>query len=282
MSKYMFFLSSLIVLLLLALMDFLTGVDFRITEFYLLPVILACWKTDVKFSYFMAVFAAFSAAMVKIVEANLALSILFCWDLSLDVIVFAFVAFLMLKLKAIRENEKRLAKTDYLTGAINPAGFSEILEAEINRSKRFNMPLSIAYIDCDDFSAVNNSLGHKEGNKVLSFVAETIQKNIRKTDFLSRLVDDEFALLLVGTTPENALNVINKLNDLLLYKMKKQNYPITFSIGLASFKVPPESGDIMLKTADMLMYSVKSTTKNAVKHKVFEDKPTLTGAEFEN
>ncbi|MEI7474868.1 MAG: GGDEF domain-containing protein [bacterium] len=256
-------------------MDYITGTKLTITEFYLIPIIFGAWFLNKRPAYFIATLAVIMASTIRFIEANHSMFYYSCWDLILDSINFYLITYLVLRVKLAFDNEKTLSRVDFLTGAINSKGFAEILEIEINRAKRVPSVLSLAYIDCDNFKAVNDKMGHEEGNKVLSIVANTIKNNIRKTDFVARLGGDEFALLLTGASPENSLKVLNKLRDLLLYKMEKAKYPVTFSIGLATFINPPDSTDVMLKVSDILMYQVKSDNKNAIKQEVFHENDSL-------
>jgi PAS domain S-box-containing protein len=118
------------------------------------------------------------------------------------------------KLRAALENEKNLSRLDFLTQIPNRRAFSEILQTEAMRSRRYKRPLSIAYIDLDNFKQVNDQLGHETGDELLRLVAQTIFTNIRGTDTVSRLGGDEFALLLPETAKDPACEVVNKLPEI--------------------------------------------------------------------
>jgi diguanylate cyclase (GGDEF)-like protein len=127
----------------------------------------------------------------------------------------------------------------------------------------------LAYIDLDNFKTVNDTYGHLIGDSLLRLVADTIRNNIRTTDVLARLGGDEFVVLLPETDFEQSEIVINKVQTQLLDEMKKNNWPVTFSIGAVTFLTPPESVDEMIKKADNLMYSAKKNGKNTKKREVW-------------
>lgn len=103
----------------------------------------------------------------------------------------------------------------------------------------------------------------------LQTVAGVIQKNLRAIDLVARLGGDEFVVFLSETGDASAQKIIDKLRKLLSEAMEKNGWPVTFSIGEATFTNPPASPDEMLKRADELMYSVKNSGKNGLKRKVF-------------
>jgi diguanylate cyclase (GGDEF)-like protein len=162
------------------------------------------------------------------------------------------------------EREKDDARLDFLTRIANRRAFYEIASTEAARARRYQRPLTLIYIDLDNFKTVNDTLGHDVGDELLIEVAATLRSNLRTTDTVARLGGDEFALLLPETDQGAALLVINKVQEVLLESMRRRNWPVTFSIGLASFPVPPESVEEMVKQADAIMYSVKLKGKNSI------------------
>jgi diguanylate cyclase (GGDEF)-like protein len=149
---------------------------------------------------------------------------------------------------------------------LNPRVFYALLQMEINRSRRYKNPFTIAYIDLDNFKTVNDEFGHAIGDKVLRFVVDQVKNNLRKTDVVARLGGDEFALLLPETKQESAQVVLSKLHSDILAKMKQQNWPVTLSIGVLTCIDAPITTDEAIKAVDDLMYSVKRGSKNGVKY----------------
>jgi len=167
-------------------------------------------------------------------------------------------------------DEKDLARRDDITGALNSRAFREVLSYESKRSRRSRLPLTVVYIDLDGFKKVNDLLLHSTGDKVLRVVAETMKSTLREMDSVSRLHGDEYALLLPETSAENARVVLDKLRVALKSSMKANGWKITFSIGVVTFKNPPDTPDYLINEADKVMLSVKKTGKNRVSWLVLE------------
>ncbi len=108
------------------------------------------------------------------------------------------VVVILSTLKGVLEREKIFARKDFLTGIANRQAFFEFAGIEINRCRRHEYPLTVAYIDCDNFKAINDYFGHQTGDNLLMSVADILQKIIRATDIVARLGGDEFAVLLPG------------------------------------------------------------------------------------
>ena len=140
-----------------------------------------------------------------------------------------------------------------------------MIQAEVNRR-----PYTLVYIDLDNFKMINDSLGHAAGDMVLKTVVDTIQAQIRSSDFLTRLGGDEFAILLTDIDREHAEIIVQRLQSSLLEKMAMNKWEITFSIGVLTILSMPESVDKLVSLTDSLMYDVKSRGKNAVKYSVFD------------
>jgi diguanylate cyclase (GGDEF)-like protein len=166
--------------------------------------------------------------------------------------------------------EKEVAHRDDITGTLNKRAFVEVLTHESKRSRRLRRPLSVVYVDLDGFKKVNDVLLHSTGDKVLEVVARTMKRTLREMDFVSRLHGDEYALLLSETSYENAHVVVDKLRAALKSEMKAHGWKITFSIGVVTFRNPPNAPDYMIDQADKVMLSVKKTGKNRVSYLVLD------------
>jgi diguanylate cyclase (GGDEF)-like protein len=129
---------------------------------------------------------------------------------------------------------------------------------EIERSRRFGRPLTLAYLDIDHFKEINDRAGHAAGDRVLVGLASVAQASIRSIDTVARIGGDEFVVLMPETGADTALPLIDRLRDACSRAMRVGDRPITCSIGLASFQRPPVSVDQMLAAADELMYEAKA------------------------
>lgn len=157
--------------------------------------------------------------------------------------------------------ERSLSRTDSLTGIANRLGFHRRLEHEMLRHNRAVRPMTLAYIDCDDFKAVNDRWGHDEGDRVLLAVASALRTTLRKTDSCARLGGDEFAVLLPETSEAQASLVLDKLVNILNGAMVAGRWPVGFSVGAVVFTACPTDSSQALDLADRIMYSVKKSGK---------------------
>jgi diguanylate cyclase (GGDEF)-like protein len=169
-----------------------------------------------------------------------------------------------LKLSQVRERE--LSRVDPLTGLWNARYFLELAGRETERCRRFARPITIAYIDLDNFKAVNDSKGHAEGDSLLHEVGGKIKQELRNQDVPARLGGDEFALLLPETSLEESSVALRRLKESLELMMQARNSLVTFSIGAVTFQRPLASVEEMIRAADDLMYGVKKSGKGAIRH----------------
>ena len=260
---------GLLLVIIIGTTDFLVGLDIFDSIFYLIPVILTTWLTD-RLSGFLISFASATAWLIVDVttRASYAHPLIYYCNAALLLGLFLISAHLLSSLKQRALQAENLANTDYLTGAVNRRLFWDVAKTEINRFHRYKHPLTIAYIDIDNFKAFNDTFGHTTGDTLLYSVAENIRNNVRATDVIARLGGDEFALLLPETGYEQAQVFLQRVQKHLLYTMQQKEWPATFSIGAVTFIKPPDSVDEMIEKADCLMYFVKNNGKNLVEHRI--------------
>jgi diguanylate cyclase (GGDEF)-like protein len=129
----------------------------------------------------------------------------------------------------------------------------------------------VAYIDVDDFKAVNDQLGHSAGDRLLRTVAETMMDTLRVSDMVARMGGDEFVLLLPETDYDSSQGALKRIVQNLYLAVPRHNRAVTFSIGAVTFESPPASVDTLLRKADDVMYEVKSSGKNRIEHRVFSE-----------
>ena len=191
------------------------------------------------------------------------------WNALVRLSFFLIITLLLSELKNALEREKDMAQTDYLTGAVNARLFFKLVQMEVDRFCRTKRAFTLVYIDLDNFKTVNDHFGHSKGDDALCTVVSYAKQYLRKIDVIARLGGDEFALLLPETSQEYASIAIIKLQDALLEEMQRNNWPITFSIGVMTCNAAPPNTDVLIKLADDLMYSVKNNSKNAIKYATY-------------
>lgn len=166
---------------------------------------------------------------------------------------------------AAHEELKALAFKDPLTGLLNRRAMERALKREISRSKRYGSPLSVAFIDLDDFKEINDTLGHDTGDELLAHVADTLRKLSRQSDIISRFAGDEFVVILPETAAEEADVLIGRIQQYFRdhpMAVSGTTVPVGFSCGIASPEHKAgEDVSSLLKKADELLYRDKQARK---------------------
>jgi diguanylate cyclase (GGDEF)-like protein len=251
---------------LVAAIDYATGVEISVSAFYPLPAVLMAWFAGRRAAVVMAVLAALTQLAVRIAgEPGLSIRPVFFWNALMELAVYAGLALALGTLRDAHARESLLARRDPLTGAANRRAFFERAELEFQRARRLgSAPLSVAYLDLDDFKAVNDRFGHEAGDAVLKLVVETIQDRIRSTDLLARLGGDEFAVLMVGADEAQAQVVLADLRQQLRERLSRLPGSVTLSVGAVSLRSDFGSFDEVMAEVDRLMYSAKELAKSAL------------------
>jgi diguanylate cyclase (GGDEF)-like protein len=246
--------------------DVLTGREMAFGLFYLIPVAVVTWFSGAKLGLGLSVVSAMAWFLAdELAGVVYTRPLVRVWNAAVRLGFFLTVTFLLPALKAL-EHERALARVDDLTGAANRRHFSELLQAECDRSRRYGHPFVVAYIDLDNFKAVNDRWGHDVGDEVLCAVVERARRHLRRTDVLARLGGDEFVVLLPETGPEAARVAIPKIHSALLDEMGRRNWPVSFSIGVVTCVDGSVSADALMRRVDEAMYAVKLKGKNAIEY----------------
>lgn len=165
------------------------------------------------------------------------------------------------------EKESRL---DHLTNAYNRQHIETLLEIEYEESNINKWPLSIAFIDIDNFKSVNDTYGHLVGDEVLKSISNFFSKNIRETDVLARYGGDEFLLMLPGSTSDIAKFLLERLlslmNNEVNLNIKDESVAVSVSIGLATHTGMTGFDKLkdVLAAADEALYKSKKQGKNCL------------------
>ena len=166
----------------------------------------------------------------------------------------------------LRQMHKKLialAETDALTNIANRRKLFDMLSLDIERTKRYSSPLSIAMIDLDHFKKVNDTYGHIAGDNVLKETVSILHDNIRKADVLGRYGGEEFIIIMSGLDVKKAKIVCEKIRNII----EKHKHPkigqVTISIGLAEF-CNKDSAEKLIARADKSLYIAKENGRNRV------------------
>jgi diguanylate cyclase (GGDEF)-like protein len=151
------------------------------------------------------------------------------------------------------------AVTDPLTGLYNRRLFSESFEKEMNRARRYGLPLGIVMLDLHRFKEVNDRYGHPRGDEILRAAATTLQKSLRTSDFAFRIGGDEFALLLPQTDAAQALALSRRIEAVFEETLRPLQlaFPVTMDHGIATFPQDGDQSEQLIRVADERLYRLK-------------------------
>jgi diguanylate cyclase (GGDEF)-like protein len=264
--------TGLILVVALGLLDYLSGPDVSFFVFYIAPIFLGVWFVGRGAGLLMCAASALSFWLVaELTAAHYSTRAVPYWNAAVRLGFLVTFTLVVSALRSAHEHERELARTDYMTGAVNFRHFTELAAVEINRAQRHEHPLSLAFMDVDDFKVVNDRFGHSAGDALLRAAAETIRSCLRSIDVVARLGGDEFAVLLPETGAEAAETAVRRLRRSLLELARERRLPVTFSIGVVTWDAPPASVNEMLKAADRLMYAAKHGGKNRIRHETWDE-----------
>jgi len=151
------------------------------------------------------------------------------------------------------------AVTDPLTGLYNRRLFAEAFEKELNRARRYGLPLGLVILDLHRFKEVNDKYGHPRGDDVLRAAATTLRRALRTSDSAFRIGGDEFALLLPQTDAVQALALSRRVEIVFAEVLRPLELaiPVTMDHGVATFPQDGEQADQLIRIADERLYRLK-------------------------
>jgi len=170
--------------------------------------------------------------------------------------------------KRLESEVEQLALFDPLTKIPNRRYFDLILEMEMRKAKGYSRQLSLAMIDLDHFRNLNARHGKKVGNELLVHVAQTLQRNVRGTDFVARFGGEEFMIILPEALNDAAVNVAERIRSavehapLVLKGTGKKK--VTISIGVVTYPSSAENLPAFLEQADRALKRAKGLGRNQV------------------
>jgi diguanylate cyclase (GGDEF)-like protein len=260
----------IVLLVITALIDQVTGYELSFSIFYLFPVGFTAWYMQGRLVFFVCVLCAAIWGLIDYTSGhvfdNIAIPF---WNAGVRGGFFFAVAILLRRIRSMLETQESLAQLDGLTGILNTRAFRQRCALLCDLSFRHHRPLALGYIDLDDFKKVNDSLGHSVGDQVLKATAEALSKRLRASDICARLGGDEFAVLLPDTDINGATRFFTELHEKLVGFAAQNQWPIGFSVGVAVFRLRTSDPNEAIRLADDLMYKVKKSGKNSIKFEEF-------------
>ena len=251
-----------------AVLDEKTGPYLSFGVFYLLPVVICAWWGGFAPGILVAIAGTVAWCVVDHAENPATPPVAGVWNGVVRFGTLVLVASLAARVHAGVRRERWLARTDPLTGAANGRHFYEIVSTEAERAQKTAQPLTLAYVDLDDFKKVNDRLGHAAGDEVLMQVVRTIHTELAGFGALARLGGDEFAVLLPGLGPAAAATKVAQIHARVSEELSRREWPVGVSVGAVTFPRPGTDIDRMIQRADILMYAAKRKGKRRVEHAI--------------
>lgn len=256
-------------------LDWLTGDEILLFIFQIAPVALLAWGGGLYAGLAGSAMAAGTVLVSYVVLAGQFRTI-HGWHAVVTLVSTSAVAWGVARARADRdriaallEAERRLAREDPLTLLATARAFHERLVLELERMRRHGRPLSLLYLDLDDFKRVNDERGHLAGDQLLARVGRLIAGAVRKVDLCARLGGDEFAVLMPETGAADAMHVAERIRDGMLRSFREGGASVGMSAGLGTFETVPVDAQVPLNRADELMYEAKRSGKDRIVARVF-------------
>lgn len=157
---------------------------------------------------------------------------------------------------------REMAVTDPLTRCRNRRFFEEIIGKELKRHRRYNVPLSLLFVDINNFKAINDELGHDTGDRVLQEVAEFLMRNVRGADYVFRWGGDEF-LVMWSCREDEAERRAEALRSAFSSAPGLGTLPAGVGLSVGVVEVPTDTNDVVpyIQRADELMYANKRASR---------------------
>jgi len=171
------------------------------------------------------------------------------------------------QLKKASEHIKKLSTRDELTGFHNNSHFHDVLSGEVKKANRYGRHLGLIIISIKNLSLINKSLGHNEGDRVMSKSAEVIKKIIRDVDIPARYGDNEFAIIL-PESDENGTRIVAERILGILSRLEintgKQNITIKTSSGISALTGHMHNKEDLLRNALAALIEAKKSNKDII------------------
>jgi len=252
-------------ILQLAYLHTLAGLAYEFHVFFTPPLALAAWFLGLRLGMALAILVVgLWFAADRLLGGDQASALPLILNSCARLAIYGIGVWLLAQLRRLLDSERRLARKDALTLLSNRREFHELGSQTLAQAQREGTPITAVFIDLDKFKEVNDGQGHATGDAVLVCVAEGLSARLRASDIAGRLGGDEFALLLPGMEGESAKAYVEDLRRRLLNTMSGRRWPVTFSIGVASYARAPADLDDLLAEADSLMFEVKHGGRNRV------------------
>ena len=256
---------GLVVIAALCVLQVTEGTRVSVAEFFLVPVAAVGWFAgSLAYGVTAALIATAATASVTLhVDPRTALAHVLA-AAAARLVLYLVVLVALRAMRRLQDEHEQAALTDPVTRTANARGLRARAAGELERARRYGRPLSLLYLDIDDFKAVNDRFGHEAGDRVLVDVGHALHCTVRTVDTVARLGGDEFAVLMPETAAVAAGAAAERSRSELTRLTTPDGQAVRCSIGVATFTQPPGSVTELMQAADLLMYAAKSGGKDRI------------------
>jgi diguanylate cyclase (GGDEF)-like protein len=237
---------------------------FSVAFVFLLPISFATWFLSWRAGSVIAVAGAVLLFYFDLTVTDAAGAY---WNGFINVTVGAIFIYIFAELRTLYARQVELSRRDPLTGLLNRRAFTEMVTLEVHRMARHRRPLTIAYVDVDNFKNINDHYGHVAGDEFLRGLGRQMAARLRVTDCLARVGGDEFAIALPETEQQAARLVLGEIHRALQDFCRGHDSAATVSAGAVTF-TSAMAAETMIAMADRAMYKIKQTGKNNFEYKL--------------
>lgn len=272
--------AGLSTVLLIGIVDLKTGLLLSVSPFYLAPIAAAAWWADRRLARALVVASTGVWYLAEYGWDQHFPWIVSVWNALARAVVFIAIAELIGRIRernvrlaelsrqvdSLYRREWQLSRMDMLSGLLNRRAFEEAMEAAVQRAAHNSRhPLAVAFLDLDDFKAVNDQRGHAAGDEVLVSVAAALRASVRGGDVAARVGGDEFAIVFEQTGETSAAGMHDRLAAVCAaVRIQSGAFDVGVSAGLVVFDEAPISGHLALAKADAAMYAAKRRRKGTI------------------
>jgi len=244
-------------------LDYFSGVELRLFPMYYLPISLVAWYLGRRGALVTAALSTLTWVLSNyLADLTFSSSSLWVMNTAMQATSFSVVGLLIARIHESLEHERVLSRTDSLTQLLNTRAFYEEGARLLALCRRNGRPITMAFLDLDNFKTVNDRHGHEAGDRLLHGVATVLRTSLRPSDLAARVGGDEFAVLLPEAGADTAHTALERLRHALATTFVPTGGIVSASIGAASFAQPPATVEEMLREADARMYRAKAAGKN--------------------
>ena len=264
-GRFFNFLLGMFCIGLLAAVDISNHNEYFLSFFYLVPIALTSWLSGKPYGIALAVLGTAILIVEKLPDNTLALA----WNTLSTLSVFVTVTFLVDSFKKLRETERQLSRSDHVTGVLSQRAFSELVGYELLRLRRNIVPFSVGFIDLDNSSAT--MAGRNNEDELLKTVADCLVKQLRRTDLVARINEDEFVVYFPATDEVAVQVPVQKVWQRLVPAVQQLDRSVTLNVGVVTCHYPPDGLEELISYADAFMHEVKKSGKESVRYTVFAE-----------